>query len=89
MPTGEAQPVSMMPAQINVPASNLFISMSVQSDSSPQGNAALETSVQGLVDLLQTWPGRIADVTGQLYDTTLAPVTPTDPDPLPDPPDPE
>jgi hypothetical protein len=78
-----------MPAQISVPTLHLFIGMSVQSDGSPEGNAALNTSVQSLIDLLQTWPGRIADVTGQLYDTMLSPVTPTDPDPLPPPPEPE
>lgn len=89
MPTGSTSPVSLFPAQINVPTGHLFVSMSVQSDGSPEGNAALETSIQELVDLLQTWPGRIADVTAQLYETTLAPVTPTDPDPLPPPPLPE
>jgi len=72
---------------INVPHLHLFIGMNIQSDGSPEGNAALETSLQELVDVLQTWENRIADVTGQLYGSTLSPVTPTDPDPLPDPPE--
>jgi hypothetical protein len=78
-----------MPAQINVPTLHLFINVSVQSDASTEGNAALEPAVQELVDLIQTWSGRIADVTAQLYDTTLAPITPTNPDPPLPPPLPE
>jgi len=89
MPTGEAQPISVFPASISVPTTHLFISVSVQSDGTPEGNAGVPGAVQELIDLLQTWPGRVADVTGQLYGTTLAPVTPTSPDPLPDPPQPE
>jgi hypothetical protein len=89
MPTGEAQPISIFPAQISVPHLDLYIGMTVQSNGTPEAEAALTTVVQELIDLLQTWPGRLADVTGQLYGSTLAPVTPTNPDPLPDPPDPE
>lgn len=89
MPIGVPTSVSMFPAQINVPHLHLYISMNIQSDGTPEGNSALDTSLQELIDLLQTWPGRVADVTGQLYDATLASVTPTDPDPLPDPPEPE
>lgn len=87
MPTGEAQSVSIFPTQINVPHLSLYISVSIQSNGSPEGEAALETAPQEIIDLLQTWSGRIADVNGQVYGTTLAPITPTDPDPLPDPPE--
>jgi hypothetical protein len=86
MPTGEAQPISIFPAQINVPHLNLYIGMTVQANGTPEADTALPTVVQELVDLLQTWEGRLADVTAQLYGSTLAAVTPTDPDPLPDPP---
>lgn len=89
MPTGQPQAITVFPASINVPHSHLYISMNIQADGSPEGDAALAPSLQELIDLLQTWSGRLADVTGQLYGTTLAPVTPTNPDPLPDPPDPE
>ncbi len=89
MPTGEAQPITIFPAQINVPHSVLYIGMTIQANGSPEADLALAPVLQELIDLLQTWPGRLADVTGQLYGSTLAPVTPTDPDPLPDPPDPE
>lgn len=89
MPTGEPTSVSLFPAQINVPHLHLFIGMTVQSDGTEEGNTAQGPAIQALIDLLQTWPDRIADVTGQLYGATLAAVTPTDPDPLPDPPEPE
>lgn len=87
MPTGEPQPLSIFPAQISVPHPSLYIGMTIQSTGTPEGDAALPVTLQELIDLLQTWPGRLADVTGQLYGSTLAPVTPTDPDPLPDPPE--
>lgn len=86
MPTGEPVPIQMMPVQINVPTTHLFVSMSIQADGTPESALAMETAPQELVDLLQTWPGRLADVTAQVYGTTLATVTPTNPDPLPDPP---
>jgi hypothetical protein len=89
MTTGVPQHVTIMPASINVPHPYLYVSMSVMSNGSPEGDAAVEPVLQELIDLLQTWPGRLADVTGQLYSATLAPVSPADPDPLPDPPDPE
>jgi hypothetical protein len=89
MPTGAPNAVNLFPAQINVPHLHLYIGMNVQSDGTPEGDAALGAVLQELIDLLQTWPGRLADVTGQLYGATLASVTPTDPDPLPDPPEPE
>jgi hypothetical protein len=88
MPLGEAQPVQLFPAQINVPTANgLMIGMSVQSD----GTASPETlnaAVLDLVDLLQGWPGKhpAADVTAQLYNVELVPATPTNPVPPPDPP---
>lgn len=84
MPTGQSEPIYMYPSLINVPTDHLFISVSIQSDGSPEGAAALEPTLQALIDLLQTWEGRIADVIGQLYGMTLATVTPTDPDPLPE-----
>lgn len=90
MPIGEPMAIAMMPGQINVPAANgLFISVSVQSDGSPEGMALVPATVQDVIDLFQDWPGRLAtaDVTGQLYDTQLSSVTPTDPIPLPDPPE--
>lgn len=92
MPTGEPTAVGMMPAMIVVPAiSGLMININVQSDGSPEGLAAIEATSQSLIDHLQTWEGKVptADVTGQLYDTTYAPITPTNPVPIPDPePDP-
>ena len=91
MPTGSPQPVQLMPAQINVPTDNgLFINVSVQSDgTSPEG--AIPAAVQQLVDLLQGWEGRhpLGDVAGQLYDSTLSAVTPTNPVPPPLPPEEE
>ena len=89
MPTGDPQSISLFPAQVSVPHTDLYIGMTIQSNGTPEADAALETVVQELVDLLQTWEGRLADVTAQLYGSTLASVTPTNPDPLPDPPEPE
>jgi len=92
MPIGEPAPVSLMPAQINVPASgNLYINVSVQSDGSPAGLASIPAVVQDIVDLFQEWSGRLpgADVSGQVYDTELSAVTPTNPVPPLDPPEPE
>lgn len=91
MPLGDPQPVQLMPASINVPTDNgLFISVSVQSDGTAD-EATVATAVQQIIDLFQAWPGRhpAADVTGQLYSTELAAVTPTNPIPPPDPPQPE
>lgn len=91
MPTGSPQEISMMPGQISVPADGLFISVSVQSDGTPASLAALPNVLQDIVDLFQGWSGRLpgADVTGQLYGTTLAAVTPTNPVPPPLPPEEE
>jgi hypothetical protein len=89
MPLGTPQPITIFPAQINVPMDHLFVNISLQSDGTPEGNAALNQTTQELIDFLQGWPGRIGNVTGQIYDTSLVPISPTDPD-LADPPaDPE
>lgn len=90
MPTGTPVPIQMMPAQINVPTANgLFVTVSIQGDGSPEATALVPAAVQQVVDLFQGWSGRhpAADVTGQLYDATLAAVTPTDPIPAPEPPE--
>lgn len=91
MPLGDPQPVQLFPAQITVPTANgLMIGMQVQSDgtASPE---VVSASVLDLVDYLQAWPGKHpdADVTGQIYEVALVAATPTNPVPLPDPPDPE
>lgn len=90
MPTGEPQSVQMFPAQINVPAEDphLFISVSIQTDGQA-AEGAVEAATQEIVDLFQAWPGRlqVADVTGQLYGVELSGVTPTNPVPPPDPPE--
>jgi hypothetical protein len=91
MPLGEGQPVQLFPAQLTVPTANgLMIGMQIQSD----GTATPETlnaAVLDLVDYLQVWPGRApgGDVTAQIYEVALVAATPTNPDPLPDPPEPE
>ena len=85
MPLGTPQPIVIFPAQVNVPHETLFISIQIQSNGSPEGNAALETVPQELIDFLQGWPGRLGDVTGQVYDTSLIPISPTDPDFVPPP----
>jgi hypothetical protein len=90
MPTGVPTSVSIFPGQINVPAELFYISMSVQSNGSPEAEAAMGGALQELIDLLQTWPGRNGNVTGQLYGSTLAVVSATnaDPDDTPPPEDP-
>lgn len=91
MPLGDPQPVQLFPAQINVPTANgLMIGIQVQSD----GNASPEVvsaAVLDLIDLLQEWSGKApnSDVTGQIYEVALVAATPTNPAPLPDPPEPE
>lgn len=85
MPLGTPQPIVIFPAQVNIPTAHLFISMSIQSDGTPEGNAALATVPQELIDFLQGWEGRTGNITGQVYDTALIPVTPTNPDFVPDP----
>lgn len=92
MPLGTPQPIVIFPAQVNIPADNLFMSIQIQSDGTPEGNAKLATVPQELIDFLQGWPGRSGNITGQVYDTSLIPITPTVPDFVPDPepePDPE
>lgn len=81
MPTGDAVAVSIFPGQVNVPAELFYISMSVQANGSPEAEAAMEGVLQELVDLLQSWPGRNGNVTGQLYGSTVAAMTATNPDP--------
>lgn len=89
MSTGEPTSIAMAPAQINVPNSrSLYVSASVMSD----GNAtdeAVQTAAQEIIDLLQGWAGRSADITAQFYVSSVAMMTPSDPDPLPDPPEPD
>lgn len=89
MPLGTPQPIVIFPAQLNVPAENLFISVQIQSDGTPEGNAKLETVPQELIDFLQGWTGRMGNVTGQVYDTSLVPISPTNPDFVEPPEDPE
>lgn len=87
MPTGEPQEVQMYPSQINVPTENgLFVSVSVQSDGTPEATALIPDAVQEIVDLLQGWSGRhpLDNVSGQLYGVELRMVTPTNPAPLAD-----
>ncbi len=88
MPIGEPQPVTVFPAQVNVPMDHLFISVQIQSDGTPEGNGSLVPIAQNLIDFLQGWPDRIGNVTGQFYDTSLVPISPTFPD-FVQPPDPE
>lgn len=88
MPLGTPQPMTIFPAQINVPMDHLFVSVQIQSDGTPEGNGSLEMITQELIDFLQGWSGRIGDVTGQIYDTSLIPISPTNPD-FVEPPDPE
>lgn len=85
MPLGTPQPITIFPAQINIPMDHLFVGVQLQSDGTPEGNALLETVPQELIDFLQGYPGRIGDVTGQVYDTSLIPISPTNPDFTPDP----
>jgi len=88
MPLGTPQPIVIFPAQINVPHEHLFISVQIQSDGTPEGNALLDTIPQELIDFLQGWPDRFGNVTGQVYDTSLIPISATNQD-LPPDPDPE
>lgn len=90
MPTGEAQPVQVMPAQINVSnGRGLYVSASVMSDGTAT-DEVVATSAQEIVDLMQSWAGRTGNVTCQFYVSTMAPISPTDPevvDPPPPPPE--
>lgn len=88
MPLGTPQPITIFPAQINVPMTHLFVGVQIQSDGTEEGNAQLVSTTQELIDFLQGWPGRIGNVTGQVYDTSLIPIQATDMDVPPDP-DPE
>ena len=86
------QAVSAWPHQINIPAATpgLFLSVQIQSDGTATP-VVMDDTLQSLIDHLQTWPGRDPNqnVTGSKYDTLLYLVNPTNPIPLPDPPDPE
>lgn len=89
MTIGEPTAVGMMPAMISVPAANgLMININVQSDGSPEGLALIPGTVQEIVDLFQGWSGlaALSNVQGQLYDTTLSMVGPTNPVVIPPPP---
>lgn len=89
MPQSQPQVIAMMPGNVNVPTDNgLFISVNISSDGSPEALAAIPDAVQEIVDMFQAWSGRhpLADVTGQVYDTSLSSVTPANPIPVPDPP---
>jgi hypothetical protein len=85
MPLGTPQPITIFPVQINVPTEHLFITVQIQSDGTPEGNTGLETVPQELIDLLQEWEGRTGDVNGQLYNTALVTIYPTNPDFVPPP----
>lgn len=85
MPLGTPQPIVLFPAQVSIPVDHLFVGIQIQSDGTPEGNALLETIPQELIDFLQGWPGRSGNVTGQVYDTSLIPITATNPDFVPDP----
>lgn len=85
MPLGTPQPIVIFPAQVNIPMDHLFIGIQIQSDGTPEGNALLETVPQELIDFLQGWTGRSGNITGQVYDTSLIPITPTNPDFVPPP----
>jgi hypothetical protein len=90
MPVGTPIAVGIMPAMISVPAANgLMININVQSDGSPEGLALIPETVQEIVDLFQGWSGLVpqSNVQGQLYDTTMSVVDPTNPVIL-DPPEP-
>lgn len=58
MPLGTPQPITIFPAQINIPMDHLFVGVQLQSDGTPEGNALLETVPQELIDFLQGYPER-------------------------------
>ena len=75
------QSVPMMGHVINVPVpeDKAFISLQMQRNTAT--DAEMDTMLQELVDLLQTWPGRRPDnnVTAQRYVTGYYNVSPTNP----------
>lgn len=84
------QPIEAWPRQVNVSATGMSISVQIQSDGSGTATPqVLDATLQELIDYLQDWPGKLvgSNVTGQRYDTLLYAVSPTDPEPLPDPPE--
>lgn len=87
----DPQSVAAWPHQINVPTpdgSGMYVSLSIQSDGTATPEA-MDAALQDLVDYLQAWSGRRVDanVTGLKYDTLLYTISPTNPIPLPDPPE--
>jgi hypothetical protein len=86
------QPIEAWPRQVNISAPGVSISVQIQNDGSGTATPeALDAMLQDLIDFLQDWPGKIpgSNVTGSKYDTLLYLVSPTDPEPLPDPPEEE
>jgi hypothetical protein len=84
------QPIEAWPRQVNVSAVGMSISVQIQGDGSGTATPQqLDATLQELIDYLQDWPGKLAgsNVTGNRYDTLLYMVSPTDPEPLPDPPE--
>lgn len=76
--------VPMMPHQVNVPVpdgSGFQISVQIMSDGTPGTEAAMDATLQDLVDYLQAWPGRRPDanVTGQKSEYRVFSATPTNP----------
>lgn len=88
--TGDPQPITILPAQINlVPEQpGFFISLQLQTDGTVSQQIQDEVQ-QSLIDWLQEWPGRstVADVTGNRYQTLLYSVGPTNPIYVPPPPE--
>jgi hypothetical protein len=83
------QPIDAWPRQVNISAPGMSIGVQIQSDGSGTATAAdLDDALQSLIDFLQEWPGKIpgSNVTGSKYDTLLYLVSPTNPEPPPDPP---
>lgn len=87
------QPFAAWPHSLNVAmptGSGMSVQVSLQSDGTADP-AAMDATLQSLVDYLQAWPGKApgTDVLGQKYDTLIYTVGPTDPEPPPADPEPE
>lgn len=88
----DPQQIMAWPNQVNIPTEDprFFLALQVQTDGTPT-EAEADAMLQSLIDHLQDWPGRhpLADVTGSRYQTLLYLVSPTNPIPPQDPPEPE
>lgn len=89
-PDGQTYP--MAPHQVNVPVPNgsgFQIMVLIQSDGTPDTGEAMDAALMDLVDYFQEWPGRDPgqNVSGQKPVYTVYAATPTNPIPLPDPPE--